>query len=160
MLCRIDLADPATVATLEACARAVTELAGHGLMAMVEPFMSHRVDGQVRNDLSAEAVVTSVGDRVRARRDQRVHLAQAAGGATGMDAVMAATTLPTLLLGGDPDGDPEETYGQLGEGAGAARRARPGGRPDPALPAGRRRRRRRRRRGRAGARAGGGVSGA
>jgi DhnA family fructose-bisphosphate aldolase class Ia len=30
----------------------------------------------------------------------------------GMDVVMAATTLPTLLLGGDPDGDPEETYGQ------------------------------------------------
>ena len=111
MLCRIDLADPATVATLEACARAVTGLAGHGLMAMVEPFMSHRVDGQVRNDLSAEAVVTSVA------------IASGLGATSayswlklpvvpGMDAVMAATTLPTLLLGGDPDGDPEETYGQ------------------------------------------------
>ena len=33
---------------------------------------------------------------------------------------MAATTLPTLLLGGDPDGDPEETYADVGEGAGAA----------------------------------------
>ena len=29
-------------------------------MAMVEPFMSHRVDGRVRNDLSVEAVVASV----------------------------------------------------------------------------------------------------
>ena len=27
-----------------------------------------------------------------------------------MERVMAATTLPTLLLGGDPDGDPDETY--------------------------------------------------
>jgi hypothetical protein len=27
-----------------------------------------------------------------------------------MDTVMAATTLPTLLLGGDPDESPEETY--------------------------------------------------
>jgi myo-inositol catabolism protein IolC len=27
-----------------------------------------------------------------------------------MDRVMAATTLPTLLLGGDPDGNPEETF--------------------------------------------------
>jgi hypothetical protein len=111
MLCRIDLADPATVSTLEACARAVTGLSGHGLMAMVEPFMSHRVDGQVRNDLSVEAVVTSVA------------IASGLGATSayswlklpvvpGMDVVMAATTLPTLLLGGDPDGDPEETYGQ------------------------------------------------
>ena len=61
---------------------------------------------------------------------------------------MAATTLPTLLLGGDPDGDPEETYASWRAGAGAARRARPGRRPDPALPAGRRRRGRRRHRGR------------
>ncbi len=78
--CRIDLADPATVATLEACARAVTGLAGHGLMAMVEPFLSRRVDGQVRNDLSTEAVVRSVAIASGARRDQRVHLAEAAGG--------------------------------------------------------------------------------
>jgi hypothetical protein len=111
MLCRIDLADPGTVSTLEGCARAVTGLAGHGLMAMVEPFASRRVDGRVRNDLSAEAVVTSV--------------AVASGlGATSayswmklpvvpeMEVVMAATTLPTLLLGGDPDGAPEETYAE------------------------------------------------
>ncbi len=42
MLCRIALDDPGTVATLEACAQAVTDLAAHGLMAMVEPFWSHR----------------------------------------------------------------------------------------------------------------------
>jgi len=111
MLCRIDLADPGTVSTLEGCARAVTGLAGHRLMAMVEPFVSRRVDGQVRNDLSVEAVVTSVA------------IASALGATSayswlklpvvpGMDEVMAATTLPTLLLGGDPDGDPEQTYGQ------------------------------------------------
>ena len=29
-------------------------------MAMVEPFISHRVDGRVRNDLSTEAVIRSV----------------------------------------------------------------------------------------------------
>src|ERR1700757_2319334 len=44
MLCRIDLDDPGTVTTLEACARAVDELASHRLIAMVEPFMSTRVD--------------------------------------------------------------------------------------------------------------------
>jgi hypothetical protein len=111
MLCRIDLADPGTVATLEGCARAVTGLAGHGLMALVEPFVSRRVDGGVRNDLSTEAVVTSVA------------IASGLGATSAyswlklpvvpdMAAVMAATTLPTLLLGGDPDGDPAQTYGE------------------------------------------------
>ncbi|HEV7657661.1 MAG TPA: aldolase [Mycobacteriales bacterium] len=111
MLCRIDLADPGTVSTLESCARAVTGLAGHGLMAMVEPFVSRRVDGRVRNDLSAEAVVTSVA------------IASGLGATSAyswlklpvvpdMDVVMAATTLPTLLLGGDPDGAPAETYAE------------------------------------------------
>ena len=42
MLTRIDLDDPGTVATLEQCARAVTELNRAGLIAMVEPFMSSR----------------------------------------------------------------------------------------------------------------------
>ena len=60
MLFRIDPDDPATVATMEACARAVSDLAAHGLMAMVEPFISHRVDGRVRNDLSPEAVIRSI----------------------------------------------------------------------------------------------------
>ncbi|HZB51315.1 MAG TPA: deoxyribose-phosphate aldolase, partial [Mycobacteriales bacterium] len=109
MLTRIDLADPATAATLEASARAVSALAGHGLMAMVEPFLSRRLDGRVSNDLSTEAVVRSVG------------IASALGTTSaytwlklpvvdGMETVMAATTLPTLLLGGDPDESPEETY--------------------------------------------------
>ena len=60
MLCRIDLDDPGTVSTLEACASAVDELASHGLIAMLEPFMSTRVDGKVRNDLSPDAVIKSV----------------------------------------------------------------------------------------------------
>ncbi|HSK36891.1 MAG TPA: aldolase, partial [Actinomycetota bacterium] len=48
MLLRIDPDDPATVATLESCAHAVSDLAEHRLLAMVEPFISHRVDGRVR----------------------------------------------------------------------------------------------------------------
>lgn len=108
-LTRIDLDDPGTVATLEATARAIDDLAAHRLVAMVEPFLSRRVDGRVRNDLSARGVITSV--------------AVASGlGATSaytwlklpvvedMARVMAATTLPTLLLGGDPAESPEETF--------------------------------------------------
>jgi tagatose-1,6-bisphosphate aldolase len=42
LLMRIDLDDPATVRTLEAAGRAVSDLAGHHLVAMVEPFISRR----------------------------------------------------------------------------------------------------------------------
>ena len=45
MLFRIDPGDPATAATMEACGRAVSDLASHALMAMVEPFISHRIEG-------------------------------------------------------------------------------------------------------------------
>jgi DhnA family fructose-bisphosphate aldolase class Ia len=109
MLTRIDLDDPTTVLTLEACGRAITELNRAELIALVEPFMSSRVNGRVVNDLSADAVIKSV------------HIAQGLGASSAytwmklpvvaeMERVMDATTLPTLLLGGDPDGDPEETY--------------------------------------------------
>src|SRR3954468_1685337 len=60
MLLRIDPADPGTVATLEACGNAITQLAAGGVMAMGEPFISHRVDGRVRNDLSPEAMVRAM----------------------------------------------------------------------------------------------------
>jgi hypothetical protein len=109
MLCRIDPSDPGTAPTLEACGRAVSRLAGYGLMAMVEPFWCRRVDGRLRNDLSPEAVIRSI------------HVAQALGVTSAhtwlklpiieeMACVMAATTLPALLLGGDPVGSPDETY--------------------------------------------------
>ena len=67
MLIRIDPDDPATVATLEACGHAVSDLAAHGLMAMVEPFISHRVDGRVRNELTAEAMIRAHDGGRRAR---------------------------------------------------------------------------------------------
>jgi DhnA family fructose-bisphosphate aldolase class Ia len=108
MLCRIDLDDPGTVATLAACAQAVDDLAAHGLIAMIEPFMSSRVDGKVRNDLSPDAVIKSV------------HIGQGLGSTSAytwmklpvvdeMDRVMESTTMPTLLLGGDPT-DPEAAF--------------------------------------------------
>ena len=109
MLVRIDLDDPSTVRTLESCAAAVSALNRDKLVAMVEPFMSSRVNGKIVNDLSADAVVTSV------------HIAQGLGSSSAytwmklpvvpeMERVMSATTLPTLLLGGDPSAAPEETY--------------------------------------------------
>jgi DhnA family fructose-bisphosphate aldolase class Ia len=109
MLLRIDPADPATAPTLESGARAVDDLARHRLMAMVEPFISHRVDGRVRNDLSTEAVVRSCV------------VAAGLGGTSaytwlklpvvdGMEQVLAATSMPVLLLGGEVSQDQAGTF--------------------------------------------------
>jgi DhnA family fructose-bisphosphate aldolase class Ia len=109
MLNRIDLDDAGTVAMLETAGRAVTELARAGVVAMLEPFLCRRVDGRVVNDLSADAVIKSV------------HITQGLGATSAftwlklpvvpeMERVMDATTLPTLLLGGDPTGHPDEIY--------------------------------------------------
>jgi DhnA family fructose-bisphosphate aldolase class Ia len=109
MMLRIDLEDPGTVATLQQCGQAITELNRAELIAMVEPFMSSRFDGKIVNDLSPDAVIKSV------------HIAQGLGASSAytwmklpvvheMERVMDATTLPTLLLGGDPEGAPDETY--------------------------------------------------
>jgi len=61
MLIRIALDDPGTVRTLEHTARAISELAASGLMALVEPFMSSWEDGKLVNDLSADEVIKSAG---------------------------------------------------------------------------------------------------
>ena len=104
MLLRIDPDDPATAPTIEACAGAVSDLADRGLMAMVEPFISHRIQGRVRNDLSPEAVIRSIT------------VASGLGTTSAytwlklpvvddMERVLAASTLPALLLGGEVSAD-------------------------------------------------------
>jgi hypothetical protein len=104
MLCRIDPGDPATAATLQSCAQAVSELAARDLMAMVEPFICHRADGRVQGNLSADAVVRSAA------------VAAALGTTSAytwlklpvvedMARVAAATSLPILLLGGEATAD-------------------------------------------------------
>jgi hypothetical protein len=111
MLARIDLSDAGSVATLESCGRAITDLAGRGLMAMVEPFLAHRRNDRVVNDLSAAAVRKSVAV-VSGLGATSAYTWLKLPVVEDMDGVMAATTLPTLLLGGDPSGDPEHTYTQ------------------------------------------------
>lgn len=114
MLTRIALDDPGTAPTLEASARAVTELAAAGRMALVEPFLSVVEHGRVRNLLDPDSVIRSV------------HIASGLGASSAhtwlklpvvaeLDRVMDATTLPTLLLGGDPHGHPDDTFASWGD---------------------------------------------
>jgi hypothetical protein len=103
MLLRIDPQDPATATTLEAAGRAITQLAGLGLMAMVEPFIVSRNGGHITSDLRPDAVIRSIaiaGGLGATSRHTWLKLPVVAE----MERVMEATTLPTLLLGGDPAG--------------------------------------------------------
>ncbi|MEY9838082.1 aldolase [Streptacidiphilus sp. EB103A] len=109
MLLRIDPEDPATAPTMQACANAVSDLAGRRLMAMVEPFISHRVDGRVRNDLTPDAMTRAIT------------VASGLGATSAytwlkvpvvdeMERVMAASSLPALLLGGEVPEDPDAAF--------------------------------------------------
>ena len=99
-LIRINLKDSASVATLEASAHAINDAAAAKVPIILEPFMSEWVNGKIKNNLSTDAVILSVA------------IAQGLGNSSAyswlkvpvvphMERVMSATTLPTLLLGGD-----------------------------------------------------------
>jgi len=111
MLVRINLDDPATAATLESSANAVSDLAGHGLMAMVEPFMSEWRDGKAVNLLTAEQVAKSAGIASGLGNTSR-HTWLKLPVVDEMERVTSATTLPILLLGGDPKSRDDEIYEQ------------------------------------------------
>ncbi|MFF7104430.1 deoxyribose-phosphate aldolase [Streptomyces nigra] len=112
LLVRIDLSDSGSLTTLESSARAVDAMAARRLPLFVEPFMSRRIDGKVRNDLSAEAVTRSIA------------IASGLGGTSAytwlklpvtenpdhMAEVLETSTLPVVLLGGEVGGDQEGAY--------------------------------------------------
>jgi hypothetical protein len=110
MLIRIDPDDPATVATLEASANAISALAERDLLAMVEPFVSHRVrGGHVENELTPEAMIRAITvasglGRTSARTWLKVPVVD------DMPRVMAASTLPAVILGGEVPADADAAY--------------------------------------------------
>ena len=100
MLIRIDPDDPATVRTLDACSTAVSDLAAHQLIAMVEPFISHRRDGKIRNDLSPEAMMRAI-TVASGLGNTSAYTWLKVPYVDDMERVMAASTLPALILGGE-----------------------------------------------------------
>ena len=109
MLVRIAFDDPATARTLEQAGHAVSELAERGLIAMLEPFISQWKDGRASNILTAEAVVKSAAIAAGLGVTSR-HTWLKLPVVDDMEAVARSTTLPILLLGGDPTGRDDEVY--------------------------------------------------
>jgi hypothetical protein len=109
MLVRIALDEAETANTLESAANAVSALADHGLTAMVEPFMSERRDSKVANILTPDAVIKSMAI-ASGLGTTSSHTWLKLPVVDEMERVMTATTLPTLLLGGDPKESDDEIY--------------------------------------------------
>lgn len=108
MLLRLDYDDEATADALERAAAAVRGLAKCQRSVMVEPFISKRVAGKIVNDLTPEAAIKAIT------------IASALGSTSAwtilklplvdqLPKVMAATTLPTMILGGEVPNDPVAT---------------------------------------------------
>jgi Cgl0159-like len=103
LLMRVDYDDAGSLTTMVSTARAIDEMARRKLPVFVEPFICRRVDGKVRNDLSAEGVTRSIA------------IASGLAGTSAytwlklpvtenvddMAAVMETSTLPAVLLGGE-----------------------------------------------------------
>ncbi|MFE6621668.1 deoxyribose-phosphate aldolase [Streptomyces sp. NPDC057740] len=113
LLLRVAYDDPGSLATLESTARAIDAMAARRLPVFVEPFLSRRTpEGKVANDLSAEAVTKSIA------------IASGLGGTSAytwlklpvtdnpddMAEVMATSTLPAVLLGGEVGDDQDGAY--------------------------------------------------
>ena len=109
VLLRLDDDDVGTASTLEACGRAVTELADRRLMAMVEPLPYRKdADGRAVADhdvdrlVQAAAVASGLGST-----SAYTWLKVPAG--PGVEGVMEASTCPSLILGGPLGTDPAAT---------------------------------------------------
>jgi len=102
MLLRLDYHDPGTNATIEACARAISDLARRGLAAILEPLPVRRDENgraRVVEDIDLVVEAVSVASALGAPSVRTWLKLPAVGDPERM---MAATTLPSLLLGGDP----------------------------------------------------------
>ena len=109
-LIRIDYNDPSVARTIETVAALTTQLADRKLMAMIEPLpYKKNAEGMAILDESDEALIKVVA------------IASGLGSSSAyswlkvpashrMSEVAAATTLPVLMLGGEPEANPDELF--------------------------------------------------
>jgi DhnA family fructose-bisphosphate aldolase class Ia len=109
-LIRIDYSDPSVARTIETVAALTTQLADRKLMAMIEPLPYKKsAEGMAILDDSDEALIKVVA------------IASGLGSSSAyswlkvpatnrMSEVAGATSLPVLMLGGEPEGNPDELF--------------------------------------------------
>jgi DhnA family fructose-bisphosphate aldolase class Ia len=109
-LIRIDYSDPSVATTIETVASLTTQLADRKLMAMIEPLPYKKSqEGMAILDDSDEALIKVVA------------IASGLGSSSAyswlkvpashrMSEVAGATSLPVLMLGGEPESNPDELF--------------------------------------------------
>ena len=109
MLLRLDYSDAGTLRTIEGCSAAISALAAEGLMAMLEVLPAAKEGNTVKilKDpnamISAMCVGAGLGTSSAYTWLKIPVVAE-------MERVMSCTTLPTLLLGGDPGAKAAEVF--------------------------------------------------
>ena len=101
--------EPEALRTLAACAHAINELSARKLPAMIEVFASAVEDGRVRNRGDADSLIRAI-TIVSGLGTTSAYLWLKLPVVEDLPRVMRATSLPTLLLGGDPGDDPQATF--------------------------------------------------
>ena len=106
MLLRLDDVDAGTVPTLQSCADAVSDLARHRLLAMVEPLPYARDETGhlvLQRDSASLARAVTVAS---ALGTTSAHTWLKLPACDEPETVLGATTLPCVVLGGVPSADP------------------------------------------------------
>lgn len=118
MMFRLDLENPDSGATIQACAEALRELAALDIPAFLEPLPVERQDGKYKVIKTAQAMARVIG------------VATALGNSTRLlwlkvpyvedyAAVARASTCPMLMLGGGSRDDPREVISEFAAGMAA-----------------------------------------
>jgi len=109
MLLRIDPEDDRCRHTIRACAGFISELAARDLLAMIEPLPYTTVGGRSVLDKSDEELIRCVGV-ASALGNTSAHTWLKLPATDKVEKVMAATTLPALILGGSPGPEPARAF--------------------------------------------------
>ncbi len=110
MLLRIDHADPGVARTIESVAATITQLADRRIMCMLEPLPYLTDDsGRATLDRSDEQLIKVVAI-ASGLGSSSAYTWLKIPGSDRMAEVAASTTLPVLMLGGDPGADADRTF--------------------------------------------------
>jgi hypothetical protein len=109
-LIRIDYNDPSVARTIETVASLTTQLADRKLMAMIEPLPYKKSqEGMAILDDSDEALIKVVAIASGLGSSSAYSWLKVPAGHR-MSEVAGATSLPVLMLGGEPESNPDELF--------------------------------------------------
>lgn len=111
-LLRIDHDDPSVARTIEAVAAATTQLADRGLMSMIEALPYVKTEAGIATLDPSDAALVKVVGIASGLGSSSAYTWLKVPPTNRMAEVAGATTLPMLMLGGDPGRDRESLFAQ------------------------------------------------